>query len=303
MTPPNVPSSAPTKRSRGFFLRGLAVLLPTVLTLALFATAWQFLERYVTGPINAGVYGALEGNGLGWSVLRSMDIEPYDREFLDKEALPPDLHDRIDELGGYGSMTFSVVLCAWRTQNETFLRDFGSLAIDRERLRGAVIARVHPAIGTVLTLALVLTFGYLASGFLGRRLTSAMDALLMRIPLVRSVYPTAKQLVEFFFADNKLEFDHVVAVPYPSADIWSLGFVTGNGLRSLNEAAGKQLVTVFVPTSPMPMTGFMVFLEPDRIRPLDLSVEEALRITVTGGVIVPPNERVSELEPDLTEAA
>lgn len=303
MTPPQVQSAASSKRRHGFFLRGLAVLLPTVLTLAIFATAWQFLERYVTGPINAGVYGALEGNGLGWEVLRSMDIEPYAREFLDEEALPPELHDRIEELGGYGSMTFSVVLFAWRTQNESFLRDFDELAIDRERLRGAVVARVHPAIGTVLTLALVLTFGYMASGFLGRRLTSGMDALLMRIPLVRSVYPTAKQLVEFFFAENKLDFDHVVAVPYPSADIWSLGFVTGNGLRSLNAAAGTQLVTIFVPTSPMPMTGFMIFVEPHKIRPLDLSVEEALRITVTGGVIVPPAERVSEVEPNLADAA
>ncbi len=301
MTPPQQSSSK--KRRHGFFLRGLAVLLPTVLTLAIFATAWQFLERYVTGPINAGVYGALEGNGAGWKMLRSMGIEPYAREFIDEEALPPELADRIEELGGYGSMTFSVVLFAWRTQNESFLRDFDALAIDRERLRSAVVAKVHPAIGTVLTLAAVLTFGYLASGFLGRRLTSGMDGLLMRIPLVRSVYPTAKQLVEFFFADNKLDFDTVVAVPYPSADIWSLGFVTGNGLRSLNSAAEKQLVTIFVPTSPMPMTGFMIFVEPDKIRALDLTVEEALRVTVTGGVIVPPAERVSDVEPPARQAA
>lgn len=293
----------PGKRRHGFFLRGLAVLLPTVLTLAIFATAWQFLERYVTGPINAGVYGALEGNGAGWKMLRSMGIEPYAREFIDEEALPPELVDRIEEFGGYGSMTFSVVLFAWRTQNESFLRDFDALAIDHERLRSAVVAKVHPAIGTVLTLAAVLTFGYLASGFLGRRLTSGMDGLLMHIPLVRSVYPTAKQLTEFFFADSKLEFDTVVAVPYPSADIWSLGFVTGNGLRSLNSAAGIQLVTIFVPTSPMPMTGFMIFVEPDKIRPLDLTVEEALRITVTGGVIVPPAEQVSDLEPPDRQAA
>lgn len=291
------PAKAPSKsRRQGFFLRGIAVLLPTVLTLVVFVTVWQFLERYVTGPINAVIYGSLEGNGAGWTCLESMEINPYDREYLDEDNLPPELRDKLEALGGYGSLTFNIALVAWRTQQETFFRDFEVLAVDEEKLRSAVITRVHPAIGTVLTLILVLTFGYLASGFIGRSMLGAIERLLMRIPLVRSVYPTTKQLVEFFFSDKQLEFDHVVALPYPSDDIWSIGFVTGNGLRSLNESLDKTLVTVFVPTSPVPMTGFMVFLEQSKLRPLDLTVEEALRITITGGVIVPPKEQITDME-------
>ena len=291
------------RKKRGFFVRGLAVLLPSILTVFLFGTVWNFVNRHVVGPINGTIYGVLEGNGLGWVVLGAMDIDPYAREFLAPDELPPELTDRVEELGGLGSAPFQAALTAWRAEEETFLRQFDDLAIDPEKLREAVAAEVHPAVGLILSAMLVLFLGYLASGFLGRSLIAGFDRTLHRIPLVRSVYPSAKQLVEFFMADTELEFETVVAVPYPSEGIWSIGFLTGNGLRDINEALGARMASIFVPTSPMPMTGFTVYIEESRLIPLDISVDEALRICVSAGVLVPTNQQVQDLVADAEEAA
>ncbi|MBL4770136.1 MAG: DUF502 domain-containing protein [Planctomycetes bacterium] len=301
--------SKPTKKTkvkgkkRGFFLRGIAVLLPTVLTVFIFTSIWHFVGRNVTGPINGAIYGLLEGNGIGWTVLGSMDIDPYAREFLAEEGLPPELADRLEEFGGLGSASFQAALTAWRLEQETFSRELEALAIDREKLRDAVVAEVHPAVGIVLSATLVLFLGYLASGFLGRGLIATFDRLLHRIPLVRTVYPYTKQLVEFFLSDNDFEFDTVVAAPYPADNLWAIGFVTGPGLKTMHEGLNGRFASVFIPTSPMPMTGFTVFIEESRLVPLDISVDEALRITVSAGVLIPTEQQVAALDERLRPAA
>ncbi|HPF12959.1 MAG TPA: DUF502 domain-containing protein [Planctomycetota bacterium] len=290
-------------KKRGFFTRGLAVLLPTILTVFLFTSIWNFVQRHVVGPINGTIYGVLEGNGMGWIVLGAMDIDPYAREYLDPDELPSDLVDRMDALGGLGSASFQAALTAWRLKHEAFLRNLKDLAIDPEKLREAVAKEVHPAVGVVLSAVLVLVLGYLASGFLGRSLISGFDRLLHRIPLIRAVYPYAKQLTEFFINDTEYEFETVVAAPYPSEGVWSLGFVTGSGLRSMHEALGGRFVSVFIPTSPMPMTGFTIFMDEATLVPLDISVDEALRICVSAGVLVPQGQQVTDPKDLLPKAA
>ncbi len=290
-------------KKRGFFLRGIAVLLPTVLTVFIFTSIWHFVGRNVTGPINGAIYGVLEGNGMGWTILGSMDIDPYAREFLAQEELPPELSDRVDEFGGLGSASFQAALTAWRLEQETFSRDLEGLAIDEEKLREAVVSEVHPAVGIVLSGMLVLFLGYLASGFLGRGLITAFDRLLHRIPLIRTVYPYTKQITEFFLSDNDLEFDTVVAAPYPADNIWAIGFVTGPGIKTMHEGLNGRFASVFIPTSPMPMTGFTVFIEESRLIPLDITVDEALRITVSAGVLVPTDQQVAALDKRLRPVA
>ncbi|MCP5021188.1 MAG: DUF502 domain-containing protein [bacterium] len=290
-------------KKRGFFLRGIAVLLPTVLTVFIFTSIWHFVGRNVTGPINGAIYGVLEGNGIGWTILGSMDIDPYAREFLAQGELPPELSDRVDEFGGLGSASFQAALTAWRLEQETFSRDLEGLAIDKDKLREAIVSEVHPAVGIVLSGILVLFLGYLASGFLGRGLITAFDRLLHRIPLIRTVYPYTKQITEFFLSDNDLEFDTVVAAPYPADNIWAIGFVTGPGIKTMHEGLNGRFASVFIPTSPMPMTGFTVFIEESRLIPLDITVDEALRITVSAGVLVPTDQQVAALDKRLCSAA
>lgn len=281
------------KPKKSFFVRGLVVLLPTVLTIVILVAVLQFIDTYLTSPINRSIYAVLDGNGVGWQVLSVMDIDPYAREFLDEEALPPALEDMALRHGGTGAAQFQAELTDYRDKHETFLRDFQALAVDGDKLREATKERVPPIFGVVISFAIVMTLGYLASGFLGRRLIGSFDRTLNTIPIIRSVYPYTKQVVDFFLSDHELEFDTVVAAPYPSEGVWAIGFVTGQGLKSLNTELGARYVSVFVPTSPMPMTGFTVFLEAKRLVPLDITVDEALRITVSAGVLVPNEEQVA----------
>ncbi|MEL6428719.1 MAG: DUF502 domain-containing protein [Planctomycetota bacterium] len=285
------------KKPKNFFVRGLVVLLPTVLTIFIFATVVQFVNVYLTKPINGAIVTLLDSNALGWQALEMMDVDPRSRTYVDLEELPDDLQLRLGpgrELGTLDRPEAITAIENYREPRYTFIRDFGSLAIDREKLRDAV--PVPQWVGLVIAAVIVLILGYLASGFLGRSLIAGFDRALTRIPLVRSVYPYTKQLVDFFLSDNELEFDTVVAAPYPSEGVWAIGFVTGGGLKTVHEELGGAFLSVFIPTSPMPMTGFTVFIEADRLIPLDITVDEALRVTVSAGVLVPANEQVGELD-------
>lgn len=285
------------KKKRNFFVRGLVVLLPTVLTIFVFATVVQFVNTYLTKPINAAILTVLDGNSLGWQALAMMDVDPRAKQFVDFDLLPVELQDDIGQgrrLGELGSQAAQAAIEDHRAPRYTFIRNFEALAIDRERLRAAT--PVPEWIGILLAAVIVLFLGYLASGFLGRGLIASFDKALTRIPLVRSVYPYTKQLVDFFLSDNELEFDTVVAAPYPSEGVWAIGFVTGGGLKTIHNELEGNFLSVFIPTSPMPMTGFTVFIEASRLIPLDISVDEALRVTVSAGVLVPASEQVASLD-------
>ena len=286
-----------SKKKRNFFVRGLVVLLPAVLTIFVFATVVQFVNTYLTKPINAAILTVLDGNSLGWQALGLMDVDPRAQQFVDFDQLPIDLQARIGqgrELGELGSQAAQAAIENFRTDRYTWIRNLEKLAIDREKLRSAT--PVPEWIGILLAAVIVLFLGYLASGFLGRGLIASFDKALTRIPIVRSVYPYTKKLVDFFLSDNELEFDTVVAAPYPSEGVWAIGFVTGGGLKSIHAELGGNFLSVFIPTSPMPMTGFTVFIEAERLIPLDISVDEALRVTVSAGVLVPESEQVSTLD-------
>lgn len=294
MTPSTKPSSSLT----GFFFRGVVTLLPVVLTLVVFGLLFQMVNRYVTGPINAVIYWSLERNALGWQALELLGIDPLASDYLATGLLPIDLQS----LGatspeGFNDLRFQEGLALYRHEHLGFLRDPDDLAIQAERLRDDVRAHVPPLIGVLLSLLLVLWLGWLVGGFVGRRFMQHVDRTMTLIPVVKSVYPHSKQLVEFFFEKKKLEFDTVVAVPYPSEGFWAVAFVTNGSLRSLDRATGKELVAVFLPSSPMPMTGWTVFIDSQRVIPLPLTVDEAVRTIMTGGVLLPPEELVARKLP------
>jgi uncharacterized membrane protein len=287
------------KSKKGAFIRGLVTLLPAVLTIWILITVLQFVNTYLTSPINQGIYGFLEGNGFGWNVLSLMDVEPFDEAYFDPELLPKDLQRELDGYGDWDDPEYQAALTNHREENLLFLRDFELLAIDRDALHDDV--DVPPGLGIAISVLIVLILGYLAGGFLGRGMIRSWDRTLSSIPVVRSIYPYTKQLVEFFLSDSELEFDTVVAAPYPTDSVYAIGFVTGPGLRSIDKALGGRRVSVFIPTSPMPMTGFTVFIDEARLVPLDITVDEALRVTISAGVLVPPSETIEELSSAIGE--
>jgi len=292
------------RRLTDFFLRGIVILLPVVLTVIVFGALFQLVSNYVTGPINAVIYWSLESNALGWKTLELLGVDPLAEKYMDPELLPP----AVRVLGtsspeGFADPRFVEALRAHREESLGLMRDADDLALRADRLRDDVKKRVHPLVGLVVSLLLVLWLGWLVGGFMGRRFVQHVDRALMMVPGVRAVYPHSKQLVDFFFQKKKrIEFDTVVAVPYPTEGLWAIAFVTNGSMRSIDRGSGKELVCVFLPSSPMPMTGYTIFVDVERVIPLPITVDEAVRVVMTGGVLLPPQEQVertlaSALEP------
>lgn len=125
----------------------------------------------------------------------------------------------------------------------------------------------------------------------GRKLYRLFDRFLSRIPVLRMIYPHIKQLTEFVFSEDKVSaFRRVVMLQYPRKGVWSLGFVTGPAMGVLRERTGLDLVSVFVPSSPTPFTGYVVSVPRDEVVDLPITVDEALRFTISGGVLMPPGQ-------------
>ncbi len=121
----------------------------------------------------------------------------------------------------------------------------------------------------------------------GQRIFRLLDSYFARIPLIKSLYPQIRQLADFLFTKRQFEFKHVVAVPYPRKGIYAIGFVTGETVPEVGRATGQEMVNVFMPSSPTPFTGYMVMVPRKDVVDLDMTIEEAFRLVVSGGVLVP----------------
>lgn len=157
-----------------------------------------------------------------------------------------------------------------------------------------------PGIGLVLTVILMLITGAVVANFFGRQLVNMWEDILSRIPFVRTIYSTVKQVTSTLFSDTSKSFREVVLVEYPRKGTWVLAFVTGDTPDFLNDAAKKQLMNLFVPTTPNPTSGFYVMVEPKDIRKLEISVEDGLKMILSAGVINPLDD--DQLQVDYFEA-
>lgn len=143
------------------------------------------------------------------------------------------------------------------------------------------------AVAFLLGVMVIYLVGLAVEKFFGRHIIRMLDAIGMRLPVVRYIYPYAKQLADFLWGPRKLNFSRVVAVEYPRKGIWSLGFMTSEGVPAVSDELRRKLVAVFVPTSPTPFTGWTVLVPEEDIRPVNMTVDEAVRFVVSCGVIVP----------------
>jgi uncharacterized membrane protein len=144
-----------------------------------------------------------------------------------------------------------------------------------------------PGIGIVLILLLVLAVGFLADNFIGARVVRWAESMLGRVPLVRSVYSGSKQLADMVLGEGGTSFRQVILVEYPRKGLWTIAFITGGPLWEAREKTGRELATVFVPTTPNPTSGFIILVPREDILTLDMSVEEAMRMIISLGVATP----------------
>ncbi|GIW72893.1 MAG: hypothetical protein KatS3mg102_2435 [Planctomycetota bacterium] len=152
-------------------------------------------------------------------------------------------------------------------------------------------------IGLGAAIVLCLAVGFFIASFLGRRLWALLEAQLLKIPVVRAIYPSAKQITDFFIQreeEKKERFSRVCYVQFPSPGQFSLGFVMADGLRGIDERQGRRHLTVFVPMSPTPVTGFVMLVPEEEVHPIDLSVDEVFRFYLTAGLVVPERHAVGE---------
>jgi uncharacterized membrane protein len=155
----------------------------------------------------------------------------------------------------------------------------------------AVLGFPLPGVGLVFALAVLLITGLLVTNFIGRRLVSYWEELLQRIPLVRSIYTGVKGFTETVFSQTSSSFRKVVMVQYPRAGMWSIGFVTSDDIAEISAKTGERQVCVYVPTTPNPTSGLIVMVPAPEVVELDMSIDAAMKMIVTLGIVAPDSKR------------
>ena len=259
---------------RRFFLRGLATLLPTILTIVLLVKCYEFIQENISVHITEGLIrltvqltdkypsvdtaDVAEAVKAGYPNLTQEEIKKY----LKKDALPG------------VKLKYDDALLLARTR----------------KLRQQWRQGPSSMIGFALAIVFVYILGRLLGSFIGRKLWRYFENAAQQVPLFKQVYPYIKQVTEFVFGEKKIEFSRVVAVEYPRKGIWSVGFVTGVGFKHVAEQTNTEFLTVFVPSSPTPLTGYVIYVKRDEVIDLPITIEEAFRFAISGGVIVPDRQ-------------
>jgi uncharacterized membrane protein len=241
------PEAAVPKKHRHPFrralLRGLAIVMPPLLTIVLFIWAWTIIEGRVLEPVE---------RGLAWSYVSAVSAS----WLADAELMQVTPDERID----------------W--------------VLEHRLTRGLVLP------GFLSTFILVLyLLGKFVAAPVGRMIVNSFDTLINRLPLISNVYSSVKQVTDFFLTEREIEFNRVVAVEYPRRGVWSVGFVTGESMLDIRSAANEPVLSVLMPTSPMPATGFTITVRKSEVVDLDLTIDQAIQFVVSCGVVVPRHQQ------------
>lgn len=148
-----------------------------------------------------------------------------------------------------------------------------------------------PGAGIVLTLLIILTTGLLAANFIGQRLVSWWEKLLARIPVVNSIYNSVKQVSDTLFSSSGNAFRKALLVQYPREGSWTIAFLTGTPGGDVPNYLNGEYVSVYVPTTPNPTSGFFLMMPKSEVVELDMNVDEALKYIISMGVVAPPTRK------------
>ena len=148
----------------------------------------------------------------------------------------------------------------------------------------------------VVFVALMYVLGTLFAAGLGSAFWNWIEHGVGRLPVVRAIYNSTKQVTNYVFSERELEFTRVVAVEYPCRGIWSLAFVTNEGMIDVQNAAGEPLLTILLPTSPVPVSGYTMLVPKSEVLDVDMTVEQAVEYIVSCGVVLPPQQLEQRIE-------
>jgi uncharacterized membrane protein len=261
-------------------LRGLAILLPPLLTIVIFLWMGNTINSYLLEPLV---------NGARWVMvekladIRSSDAVPADEivdgvaeiegKKLDGKLIPGKVYDDVEDPRNLG-----------KDPMPTNAKDIYERYVNQTWLQREIVI---PSFLCVFLLLLYLFGKFLAAG-VGRFFWNQMERLIDRVPLVRNVYGSVKQVTDFLFTEPDIKYTRVVAVEYPRKGMWTLAFATGEGMHDIRRAAGEPMLTVFVPTSPMPLTGFALTAKKSEVTEMNVTIDQAIQFIVSCGVVIPP---------------
>lgn len=151
-----------------------------------------------------------------------------------------------------------------------------------------------PGLGLIAVILFLLLVGMLTTNFLGRFFVRIGESILDRLPVIRSLYSATKQIFETVFASQSDAFREVVLVEYPRKDIWVIGFLTGTAKGEVQNVTKEDVVNIFVPTTPNPTSGFLLFVPKSDVKILDMTVEEGIKLVVSAGIVTP--EKIQKLQ-------
>jgi uncharacterized membrane protein len=279
-------------------LRGLGILLPPLLTIVIFLWIGNTVADYLLVPMERSVR---------WVMVEKMaDIR------TPSDTVPNDDNAVVIDGEIYDMVTRGAVTTV-RIDGEEFRRTEDGRFVPSDVFR-AVAAGVGnspmprtateiytwyvnhkwlprrfvvPVFLCVFLLILYLLGKFLAAG-VGRFFWNQMERIIHRVPLVRNVYGSVKQVTDFLFTDSAVPYTRVVAIEYPRKGIWSLAFVTGEGLWDIQGIAKEPIYTVFIPTAPMPFTGYVITVKKSEVVELAITIDQAIQYQVSCGVVIPP---------------
>lgn len=146
-----------------------------------------------------------------------------------------------------------------------------------------------PGIGVLISVTFFVTVGIFTSNYLGNLLVEFSDFVMERLPLVKTIYGALKQVLETLMGNKSQAFREVVLVQYPHKDSWTIGFVTGKTEGEIQKLLMGETINVFVPTTPNPTSGFLLFVPRSSVVPLSMTVDDGLKMVISGGIITPKN--------------
>ncbi|MCO6042312.1 DUF502 domain-containing protein [Aeoliella sp. ICT_H6.2] len=294
MAPQTQVSLQPPKRPldpfRRAVLRGLAVLLPPLLTIVIFVWVYNTVITYMLEPMERNARAAL--------MTYATDIQP-DRADAEQNEDDPNQYtiedkqyvrtkdDRFIPLDVYKKVKPSVGRSTSRDADVIYEE-----YIDQEYLKRWFVI---PVFLGVLILVLYLLGRFLAAG-VGRFLWGQLERVITRLPLISKVYSSVKQVTDFMFSDTTIKATRVVAIEYPRRGIWTLAMVTGESMLDIRAAANEPVLSVLVPTSPMPFTGFTMTVRKSETIDLNITIDQAIQFIVSCGVVVPPGQVATDVD-------
>jgi uncharacterized membrane protein len=288
-------------------LRGIGIVLPPLLTIIIFIWIWNTLERAILTPIESVAHQTIlyfvdetqsndtvrkrvsEGSGR-FDMLDNerVYINPQNIPFVQVRSkwIPYPVYDIARDHAGNEPLV---------TAADHYSRYIEVTYLKRHLLIPAFLA---------LFVALLYLLGKLLAIGLGRMIYNYFERLVNRVPIIRNVYSSVKQVTDFAFSEKpEVQFNRVIAIEYPRREMWVLAFVTGEGMSELTRVVGEPMITALVPTSPMPATGFSVMVPKSQTVDLDISIDQAIQYCVSCGVVIPAHQNPRKIIEGMAQKA